>query len=132
MPSYLSQDEFAKLNEKERRLLIAQYAIDYGRGGITEMNRRYGVSRVTITKGIKELKDGATYNPSERTRREGAGRKRKNDTDYPELDQHILELAGNGNSKQRKSLRKIAAELKEKYGIQVSYMTVSRTLEKYK
>ena len=132
MVSYISKDELKKMNEKERRLTVAAYAIDYGRGGITEMNRRYGLSRTTISKGIRELKSGVRYDPNGRTREKGAGRKFISESKFPELDSRILKLAGKDPSHPDMSIRKIVRALEEEYGIQVSRMTVYRTLEKYR
>ena len=130
MTSYLAPDELLQLNERDRRLTVARYAIEYGRGGIAEMHRRYKISKVTITKGIRELRDNDELEEG-RVRKSGGGRKSKNEA-YPELDELIISLAGGDPSNRTKSYRKIVRELKETYGITVSYMTVSRTLEKYK
>ncbi|GHU15543.1 hypothetical protein FACS189449_13220 [Alphaproteobacteria bacterium] len=46
------------LDERERRLFLANEAIAYGYGGISAISRISGVSRTTITAGIKELKSG--------------------------------------------------------------------------
>ena len=67
------------LNETQKRLYLASEAEAYGRGGISEINRISGVSRVTISNGIKELKSGTKYNPndsaSSNIRTSGGGRK---------------------------------------------------------
>jgi DNA-binding MurR/RpiR family transcriptional regulator len=42
------------LNERQRRLYLANEAKAIGRGGIQEVNKVSGVSRVTIIKGLKE------------------------------------------------------------------------------
>jgi hypothetical protein len=39
------------LNERQRRLFLASEAMSMGRGGITQISRITGVSRVTITLG---------------------------------------------------------------------------------
>jgi hypothetical protein len=62
------------LGERERRLVAAGEAKRIGRRGISMVSRACGLSRVTITKGIKEL-DEAPLEPG-RTRRAGAGRPR--------------------------------------------------------
>lgn len=125
MTSYITKDAFRKLNEKERRILAAQYAVDYGYGGIAEMHRRYGISRTTVARGIREL--NAVHSETDRIRKEGGGRKAKGDTVYPDLDQKVLELAEEDD---QKSLRRIAEELHTRYDIRVSFMTVSRILKK--
>ena len=60
------------LNERSRRMLAAAEALQLGRGGVSLVNRACGLSRVTITKGIRELGDDSM--PATRIRREGAGR----------------------------------------------------------
>ncbi|MDR1167019.1 MAG: ISAzo13 family transposase [Deltaproteobacteria bacterium] len=62
------------LGERERRLIAASEAKRIGRRGISMVSRACGLSRVTITKGIKEL-DEAPLEPG-KTRRSGAGRPR--------------------------------------------------------
>ena len=131
MPSgYISKEKFDSLNEKEKRLTAATYAMEYGYGGIVAMHEKYSISRVTIIKGIKELKSGVTCTSSDRIRVKGGGRKTKS-AEYPDLEKRILELAGNPY-KPELPLREIAHELDEKYGMHVGYMTVSRILEKHR
>jgi hypothetical protein len=60
------------LNERSRRMLSAAEAIQLGHGGVSLVSRACGLSRVTITKGIRELGDDSM--PTTRVRREGAGR----------------------------------------------------------
>jgi len=60
------------LNERSRRMLAAAEANQLGHGGISLVSRACGLSRVTVTKGIRELGDDSI--PSTRVRREGAGR----------------------------------------------------------
>jgi hypothetical protein len=60
------------LGERERRLIAASEAQRLGRKGISIVSRACGLSRVTITKGIKELSD-LPLEPG-KTRRPGAGR----------------------------------------------------------
>lgn len=45
----------AYLDEKTKRLWCANEALALGRGGITAVSRATGVSRTTITAGIREL-----------------------------------------------------------------------------
>jgi len=68
------------LNEKQKRLYLASEAEAMGYGGISQISRISGVSRVTISQGIKELKgETDTETKTEGSRREGGGRK-KNDS----------------------------------------------------
>jgi Rhodopirellula transposase DDE domain len=61
------------LNERGRRMLAAAEALEYGHGGVSVVSRACGLSRVTITQGIREL-DGAPLHEG-RVRRAGGGRK---------------------------------------------------------
>ena len=61
------------LDERARRLVAAQDAVRLGYGGISRVSRACGLSRVTLTRGVKELQDKPL--PPERIRRAGAGRK---------------------------------------------------------
>ena len=61
----------ANLNEKQRRLYVASEALRLGYGGITKVSSASGISRVAITKGIQELKDGSTAAPNGRIRKAG-------------------------------------------------------------
>ncbi|MEI8261941.1 MAG: ISAzo13 family transposase [Actinomycetes bacterium] len=60
------------LDERGRRLLAASEARQFGHGGVTVISRVCGLSRVTITKGLREL-DAPPIGPG-RVRRPGAGR----------------------------------------------------------
>ena len=46
---------FRTLNEFQARLLLADKALDLGRGGISRMSQLTGMSRTTITKAVQEL-----------------------------------------------------------------------------
>jgi DNA-binding MurR/RpiR family transcriptional regulator len=64
------------LNEKQKRIYLATEAEAIGHGGISEISRISGVSRVTISRGIEELK---LENVSpESIRKKGGGRKKNN------------------------------------------------------
>ncbi len=60
------------LDERARRLVAANRAVELGYGGITRVSRACGLSRVTLTKGIEELQ-AAPLSPG-RVRRPGGGR----------------------------------------------------------
>jgi hypothetical protein len=68
-----------RLNEKQRRLLLAAEARALGYGGITRVARASGVSRETIHKALHEL-DGPSTDPG-RVRKVGGGRKRTREQD---------------------------------------------------
>jgi hypothetical protein len=63
------------LDERARRLVVANEARSLGYGGVSEISRASGLSRKAISKGIRELADGVILPPG-RIRRAGAGRKR--------------------------------------------------------
>ncbi len=67
------------LNEAQKRMYLASEAEALGHGGITQISKVTGVSRVTITSGMKDLREGRNTavpgNCGVPIRREGAGRK---------------------------------------------------------
>ncbi|MDR2300829.1 MAG: ISAzo13 family transposase [Deltaproteobacteria bacterium] len=103
------------LGERERRLVAASEARRIGRRGISMVSRACGLSRVTITKGIKEL-DEAPLAPG-KTRRSGAGRPRVERVDpdiWSCLDRLLRESAPTETPNilwTVKSTRKLAQEL---------------------
>lgn len=124
---------FNTLTETQKRWMCAQRAIEMGFGGITGMRKVSGMSRTTITKGIRELK-GSKPISNDRVRNEGAGRKsikHNNDNLIIELERIMDEnTAGNPMSRIKwtcKSTRNIAEELKTR-GFIVSYKTVYNLL----
>lgn len=73
------------MDEKAIRLWTATEARSAGWGGVTLVHEATGVSRVTITAGLKELKSGKTApGATGRIRRSGGGRKPITETD-PEV-----------------------------------------------
>lgn len=62
------------LDERARRLVAAAEAMSLARGGVSLVNRCSGMSRTTLTAGIRELRSGDIL-PAGRIRREGGGRK---------------------------------------------------------
>jgi hypothetical protein len=65
----------AHLSEREKRIWAASEAITIGRGGDTIVSEATGISRVTISKGKKEVKGEVVISPG-RIREAGGGRKR--------------------------------------------------------
>ena len=124
------------LNEKARRMVAATEAVQFGYGGITEVSRICGLSRVTITKGIAELKCGSA--PSERIRRAGGGRWSLTRVN-PELSAALEALVdplsrGDPESPLRwtcKSTRTLASTLTNS-GHQISHERVAQLLRKLK
>ena len=70
---------FPHLDVRQRRLLMGAEARVLGHGGVAVVARVAGVSRVTVTGGVRELEAGDE--PLGRTRRCGGGRKRVTKTD---------------------------------------------------
>jgi hypothetical protein len=64
------------LNERQWRLYVATEARRIGVGGMSLIAREAGVTRKTIRKGLGELEAGALYQPGERIRKPGGGRKK--------------------------------------------------------
>ena len=125
------------LNEYQARLFVAERALELGRGGITRLARLTGMSRVTITQGVKDLSSAARLRSasSGRVRNPGGGRKKVEDGD-PALLHQLSEIveettAGDPMSPLKwtsKSTRTIALEL-TRSGHPVSSVTVGRCLE---
>jgi transposase len=124
------------LNERQRRLYLAAEAEAIGYGGISQVSEASGVSRVTITQGIKELKNEDIYSVSkERSRKEGGGRKKVTEK-YPNIYDEIETIISphtRGNPETpllwtSKSVRKVQAALEEK-GIKVAHRTICDLLK---
>lgn len=123
---------FPHLDERQRRLTMGAEARVLGHGGVTVVARAAGVSRVTVTGGVRELEAGEE--PLGRTRRTGGGRKRVTKTD-PGVKAALLALVepesrGDPMSALRwttKSLRHLAEELAGQ-GHKVSAPTVAALL----
>ena len=77
------------LNERDRRLYVASEALRFGYGGISKVYKLSGVSRVTIAKGVNELRAGKK--PDGRVRKVGGGRK-KIDVTQPGIRQTLVSL----------------------------------------
>lgn len=77
------------LDERQQRMALGAGARALGRGGIAAMARVSGASEARVSRGAAELSEGAPV--SDRTRREGAGRKRLTDLD-PGLRPALLAL----------------------------------------
>ena len=122
-----------ELTERSRRLWAATEARALGHGGIALVERATGVSRSTISRGLRELESGEVLGP-ERTRRRGGGRKRATEKDptlLPDLESLVEPTAsGDPDSPLRwtsKSVRKLADELTT-MGHEVSHKLVADLL----
>ena len=121
------------LNERMRRLFAAAEAAAIGRGGITQVSRATGISRITIAAGLKELADPSMAD-TKRIRRVGGGRKRTVDKDPTLLQdlESLIEPTSRGDPESplrwtSKSVRKLAQELNG-MGHQISHRLVADLL----
>jgi transposase len=119
------------LNEKQRRLYLATEAKALGYGGISQVSRVSGVSRLTISQGIKDRQEQSVMALDvERSRRKGGGRKKTVEI-YPDILadlESIIEPHTKGNPENpllwtSKSVRKMQQILNER-GVQVSFRTI--------
>jgi hypothetical protein len=97
-------------------MVAAAEAVEYGHGGVSVVSRACGLSRVTITQGIREL-DGAPL-PEGRVRRAGGGRKPlvARDRALPGVLESLVEPLARGDPESPlrwtcKSTRTLAQEL---------------------
>jgi hypothetical protein len=120
------------LDERGRRLLAASEARALGYGGVALVNRVCGLSRPTITKGLRELDEAPL--PTGRVRRSGGGRKRieDNDPEFLERLDALVEPSSRGDPESplrwsARSTRALADELTAS-GHPVSHVTVGELL----
>ena len=125
------------LNERQRRLVLAQEARLLGHGGVRAVAQAAGVSETTARSGVFELEAGGDPLPDGRVRRPGGGRRPAEGQD-PRLVPVLLGLVepderGDPMSPLRwttKSLRNLAGEL-TRQGHPVSAPTVGRLLREH-
>ena len=128
------------LDERLRRLLAASEAKVIGRGGVSQISKITGISRVTIHAGLKELdaRDAESTEdlPVGKTRRQGGGRKKVTETspEILKLLKDIVEPSTRGDPESpllwtAKSLRTLASEL-AMLGYKISHETIGSLLEK--
>lgn len=121
------------LDERTRRLCVANEAKILGYGGVSKVHRACGLSRKAIALGLRELGEGMVL-PEGRIRRLGAGRKRITTTD-PELLSSLEQLIepdtlGDPESPLRwtcRSTRVLAAQL-TRHHHPISYVKVGQIL----
>jgi transposase len=126
---------FPHLNERQRRLVLAQEARLLGHGGVRAVARAAGVSETTVRSGVFELEAGEDPLPGGRVRRTGGGRRSVESLD-PQMVPALLALVepderGDPMSPLRwttRSLRNLAEEL-TRQGRPVSAPTVGRLLK---
>lgn len=124
---------FPMLSEAQRRLVAAADAEYLGRGGIVAVSKASGMSRSTITIGIKELQSGNLLEVG-RNRRSGGGRKRLLNIDSTlesDIDRMVSPITrGDPESPLlwcSKSLRNIAEALESK-GHKISHNAIGMIL----
>src|SRR6266516_4268783 len=83
------------LNEKQWRQYLALEAKQ--RGSISQVAREAGVSLNTVKRGLKELEVGESYQPGERIRKVGGGKKKLVETDATLLADLEQELEPKGD-----------------------------------
>ena len=121
------------LNERARRIVAAAEAMALPRGGVSLVHRCCGMSRDTILKGMRELRQGSAL-PADRQRRPGGGRKRfaERHPDFTRELDRLVEPTTRGDPEcplrwTCKSTRTLARELRKKYGT-LSPETVAKAL----
>ena len=110
------------LNEYQRRRYLSAEAKSLGRGGITLVSRLSGVSRQTLTEGVRELDNPEAEIPAHgRSRKPGGGRRplREEQPEIFDVLSDLLEAHTKGDPMQlllwtNKSLRTLSAALAEK------------------
>jgi len=122
------------LNEAQARWYVAREALARGRGGLKLLHEWTGMSRPTILKGMRELRQGTPLEPTTRIRRPGGGRRRLEEADprFARALERLMEenTAGDPMSLLRwtnKSTARLAAEL-TRQGHRASDETVRRRL----
>lgn len=126
------------LNERDTRLILASEAMSLGRGGISSVSKKSGLSRSTLTIGINELGNKKILNVIRNgtVRKSGGGRKKeteKNKNLEPIIEEIVNpHTVGDPMSPllwSSKSLRHIAEAAKEK-GCPISHQSVGEILKR--
>jgi transposase len=121
------------LDERARRLVAGTEALAIGRGGVSAVARATGLSRPTVRRGLREVREGVSA-PRGRIRREGGGRRRTVERDptlWTDLEA-LIEPTSRGDPQSPlrwtcKSVRRLAAEL-QRQGHTTSHQLVSELL----
>ena len=125
---------FKTLSESQKRWYAAVKSFELGYGGVSKVSRATGLSRTTVTQGVKDVKSKKLEIVSDRIRAKGAGRKTSVDSEKT-LKRRIEDIlsettAGDPMSTIKwtcKSVRNIAEQLcLENH--EVSHSTVHRLL----
>ncbi|MDR1484765.1 MAG: ISAzo13 family transposase, partial [Planctomycetaceae bacterium] len=122
------------LDERARRMWVANEARSIGRGGISAVHQATGINRKTIRLAIKQL-DHPIELPHGRCRQSGGGRKKITETNQQLLSalDHLIDpmTRGEPDSPLRwtcKSLRNLVRELQAQ-GHQVGVTTLRKLLK---
>ncbi|MCP3966522.1 MAG: ISAzo13 family transposase [Lentisphaerae bacterium] len=122
------------MNERMIRNWAGAEAVTVGHGGISVVVRATGLSRTTVSKAVKEIREGTAIRHPEKIRNSGGGRKsvtHNNPGLLKDLEALVEPTArGDPESPLRwtcKSTRKLAGELKRQ-GYEIGDRTVSRLL----
>ena len=99
------------MNEKARRLFIADIAKSQGYGGISEVARVFNASRGMITRGIRQIATGDKYQIGDRIRKPGAGR--------PTVEEHF-----------RRKMKEVALDGKYLPAVLDIYAVINDVIEK--
>jgi transposase len=123
------------LDEKQRRIFLATEAKSLGYGGISRISEISGVSRVTITQGIKEI-ESQSIGDTGRCRKEGGGRKSviQSQSGIMEALEGLIDGYTSGDPMTplmwtSKSVRNLERALAAK-GYEASYVTVAELLKR--
>ena len=121
------------LDERTRRIMAANEALDLGYGGISMVRRASGLSRKAITKGICEIREGVCP-PAGHIRRAGGGRKKLtvNDAGLLSALESLIDGGTRGDPESplrwiSKSTRTLASEL-SLASHPISYVKVAQLL----
>jgi hypothetical protein len=125
-----------RLDENQRRWVLALLSLQVGRGGISRLSEISNMDNDTFTKARRELAEELKSCPRQRMRRAGAGRKPLTQTD-PSLEDDLQQLirndiAGDPGSDDkwvRQTLRQLQEAL-QAMGHTISHTTVRELLKK--
>ncbi len=127
---------FATLNESQKRWFAGVKSLELGRGGVTAVAKFTGLSRTTITRGMKEVQSSKKNLDSERIRSTGGGRSRVTTYNHKllsDLDEILLETTSGDPMSfiiwTGQSVRKITERLNKK-GHTLGHSTVHTLLKK--
>ena len=127
---------FNTLTESQKRWSAAVKALEFGYGGISKVSQAVGISRTTISEGIKEVRGSKKLNlDNNRIRDVGGGRKRISSISVNILKplEKILDESSAGDPMSLlkwtyKSSRAITEDL-NKQGLKVGYKTIQKILK---